>query len=133
MEERKNNGEKLAGEGFVKTDGFEKSIAFLMLAANRIWEMAKKHKSFRMELAYNAESMNTEYRFFVSEDDKRLFDDAQEIMHTNVITDGNGTEVEIKMKTECLTEEDMRRSLGFMAQSSHRFYLEMAEKIKSRL
>lgn len=133
MEDQKNNGEKLEGKGVVKTDGFEKSIAFLMLASNRIWEMVQKHKSFRMELEYNAETLNTEYSFFVSDDDKCSSDDAHEVMHTSVFSDGNGTEVEIKMKTERLTEEDMLRALGFMAQSSHRFYLEMAEKIKSRL
>lgn len=133
MEDQKNNGEKLEGKGVVKTDGFEKSIAFLMLASNRIWEMVQKHKSFRMELEYNAETLNTEYSFFVSDDDKCSSDDAHEVMHTSVFSDGSGTEVEIKMKTERLTEEDMLRALGFMAQSSHRFYLEMAEKIKSRL
>lgn len=78
MEDQKNNGEKLAGKGFVKTDGFEKLICFLMAASSRIWEMAQKHKSFRMEVEYNAETLNTEYSFFVSDDDKRLFDDAHE-------------------------------------------------------
>ena len=42
----------------------------------------------------------------------------------------DGTEVEIKMKTGCKTANDMRKSLGFMAQCSHQFYLEAAEKFR---
>ena len=53
--------------------------------------------------------------------------------HSNVYRSEDGTEVEIKIKAECPTQDDARKALSFMAQSSHRFYLETAEKIKSTL
>lgn len=45
----------------------------------------------------------------------------------------NGTEIQFKIETVCSTSEEMRNTLSFMAQSSHRFYLELAEKISSML
>ena len=51
----------------------------------------------------------------------------------NTFKDENGTEVKIELKTECSTQEEMRKTLSFIAQSSHRFYLEVADKINSTL
>lgn len=53
--------------------------------------------------------------------------------HSNVYRSEDGTEVEIKIKAECPTQDDVRKALSFMAQSSRRFYLEAAEKINSTL
>ena len=50
--------------------------------------------------------------------------------YSNIYRSEDGTEVEIKMKTGCKTANDMRKSLGFMAQCSHQFYLEAAEKFR---
>ena len=49
--------------------------------------------------------------------------------YSNTYHSEDGTEVEIKIKAECPTQDDVREALSFMAQSSHRFYLETAEKI----
>ena len=49
--------------------------------------------------------------------------------YSNTYRSEDGTEVEIKIKAECPTQDDVRKALSFMAQSSHRFYLEAAEKI----
>lgn len=53
--------------------------------------------------------------------------------HCNTFKDKNGLEVRIELKTECSTQEEMRETLSFIAQSSHRFYLEVADKINSML
>lgn len=45
----------------------------------------------------------------------------------------NETEIQFKIETVCSTSEEMRNTLSFMAQSSHRFYLELAKKINSVL
>lgn len=45
----------------------------------------------------------------------------------------NGAEIEFKLKAECSAYEEMRNILSFVAQSSHKFYLEVAEKINSKL
>lgn len=65
IEKLKREGEQFENYGWVKTDGFEKSIAFFMTLTENIFKMASKHKSFRMELVYNAETFNTYYFFFV--------------------------------------------------------------------
>jgi len=44
-----------------------------------------------------------------------------------------GTTVEFKIKTECHSDDEMRAALSFLAQQSHRFYLETADKIKCTL
>jgi len=62
------NGEALAMKGHVKTDSFEKTIAFLNSLTEAIWKTAQKHESFRMELFYNAETLNTNYCLFVPTD-----------------------------------------------------------------
>lgn len=44
------DGEELLSKGFVKTEGFDKTVAFLMSLTEEIYRIATKHKSFRMEL-----------------------------------------------------------------------------------
>lgn len=64
--DRKSDASKnLIGKGFVKTEGFEKSVVFFMSLLRQIWEVSQKHKSFRLELDYDAEALNTRYRFYV--------------------------------------------------------------------
>ena len=43
----------------------------------------------------------------------------------------DGVVVEIKIKAECSSEEDMRKALAFMAQSSHNFYLEAGNTLRT--
>ena len=57
------DGEELLAKGFVKTEGFDKTVAFLMSLTEEIYRIATKHKSFRMELFYDAETLNTNYCF----------------------------------------------------------------------
>lgn len=52
---------------------------------------------------------------------------------SKVYRDESGCEAEIKIKTECATEEDMRQVLSFIARSSHNFYLQAADKIKAEI
>ncbi len=53
--------------------------------------------------------------------------------HKQVFKNEDGTEVEMKIKTECTNREEMRNTLSFISQSSHRFYLDVAEKINNKL
>lgn len=53
------------GKGFVKTKGFDKSVVCFMSLLKQIWEVSQKHKNFRMELDYDAEALNVEYRFYL--------------------------------------------------------------------
>ena len=58
-------GEELISKGSVMTDGFEKAVVFLMSLTEQIWKITQKSKSFRMELFYDAETLKTNYCFFV--------------------------------------------------------------------
>lgn len=53
--------------------------------------------------------------------------------YSNIFKDGNGTEVEITVKTNCHTQNEMNAAISFMAQSARKFYLQLAEKINSTL
>lgn len=53
--------------------------------------------------------------------------------YSNVYQNEDGVKVELKIKAECSSDEDMRKALAFMAQSSRRFYLETATRISSTL
>lgn len=53
--------------------------------------------------------------------------------YSNIYKSEDGVEVEIKIKAECSSEEDMRKALAFMAQSSHCFYLEAGNALKTGL
>lgn len=53
--------------------------------------------------------------------------------YKNTFKNEQGVELEIRIKAECPTDESMRKTLSFIAQSSHKFYLEVAEKISSTL
>lgn len=63
-EKRAEVGEGLVGKGSVRTEGFDKSVAFLMSLMEQIWQVSQQHKSFRMELFYNAETLKTNYCFY---------------------------------------------------------------------
>lgn len=51
----------------------------------------------------------------------------------NVYRSDSGTEVAFRIKTECLTQEELEEALSFFAKSSHRFYLEVGNEIKRKL
>lgn len=55
------------------------------------------------------------------------------INYSEIYDNKNGTEIEIKVKAECHSEQEMKDTLSFIALSSHQFYLAVAEKIKSKL
>jgi|GEM_PF-2686735 len=65
------DGEKLLSKGFVKTEGFDKTVVFLMSLTEEIYRITTTHKSFRMELFYDAETLNTNYCFFTSDSDEQ--------------------------------------------------------------
>lgn len=44
-----------------------------------------------------------------------------------------GVGLEMKVKVECFTEESMRETLSFIAQSSHKFYLDTAKVCKDQM
>lgn len=58
--------------------------------------------------------------------------EVRDMEYSEKFTDKNGTEVEIKMKTECLSSVEIREALRFMAESSRKFYLRVAEKVNSK-
>lgn len=45
----------------------------------------------------------------------------------------SNTKTEIEIKTECLNQEEKEKTLSFIAQSSHRFYLQVADKINNTI
>lgn len=55
------------------------------------------------------------------------------VEYNQVFKNESGTEVEFKIKTECRTLDEMQKTLSFIAQSSHRFYLELAKKVSNML
>ena len=55
------------------------------------------------------------------------------VEYSNIFKSEDGTEVEIKMKTDCHTQEELNAAISFMAQSSRKFYLQVAEKISNTL
>lgn len=57
-------GETVVGKGMVKTEGFDKTVAFMMSLMGQLYEVAQTHERFRMELFYDAEALNTNYCFF---------------------------------------------------------------------
>lgn len=48
-------------------------------------------------------------------------------------TEDKLVKITLEIKAEHLTDDEKRKILGFIAQSSHRFYLETAEEINSKL
>ncbi len=65
-------GEKL------ESKGFEKAVVLLMSMTQAIWNLTQKNKSFRMELFYDAQTLNTNYCFFTPIDTNALDDTKQE-------------------------------------------------------
>lgn len=53
--------------------------------------------------------------------------------HRQKFTNEDGTELEFSIKNECLSRDNMRKTLSFIAQSSQKFYLETANKINNTL
>ena len=51
--------------------------------------------------------------------------------YSNTYKDENGTEIEIRLKTERPTDTYMRETLRFIPSCSQSFYLEVAEKLNN--
>ena len=51
--------------------------------------------------------------------------------YRKTVENADGVEVEFKIKAECHSSEEMKKALSFFAQSSHGFYLDIAEKINA--
>lgn len=71
-EELTKPDEKLAVKAIVKTEGFEKTVIFMSELMRQFYLMAARHKSFRMELFYDAEALNVDYCFFVPKEPESL-------------------------------------------------------------
>ena len=61
-------GYSIESKGFIKTEGFEKVVVLLMTACSELWKLMESKKSFRMELFYDAKTLNTDYRFFTPDE-----------------------------------------------------------------
>ena len=61
-------GEEVVGKGSIMTEDFEKSVVCLMSLMEQIWQVGQKRQSFRMELYFNAETLQTNYCFFAPTD-----------------------------------------------------------------
>lgn len=48
-----------------------------------------------------------------------------------VFKNEKGIVLEMTIKADCITSEDMRETISFIAQSSQKFYMHMAEKINN--
>jgi len=59
---------------FVKTQGFEQTIAFVMTLTKGIWVAMQTRKNFRMVLKYDAEALNVDIDF---EEIKSLSDETK--------------------------------------------------------
>lgn len=62
--------ETLHAEGFIKTEGFEKTVAAFSLA-EKLFKIMEEKKSFRLEVIYDAKALNTSYCIFVPKDEDK--------------------------------------------------------------
>lgn len=53
--------------------------------------------------------------------------------YKNVFKSEDGAELEMTIKADCSTKEEMQKTVSFIAQSARKFYLQTAEKINSTL
>lgn len=65
-------GQEPESQGLVNTKNFENMVATLMTAMNELWRLIESKKSFRVELNYNAKTLNSEYRLYLIKDDASL-------------------------------------------------------------
>lgn len=53
--------------------------------------------------------------------------------YKNIFKSEDGAVLEMTIKADCRTDEEMRKTVSFIAQSARKFYLQTAEKINSTL
>jgi hypothetical protein len=63
-----NTDEGWVGRGFVKTAGFESAMQFISSLTTEMCGIMRTHKSFHMELDYDAEALDTKYFFYAPSD-----------------------------------------------------------------
>ena len=49
--------------------------------------------------------------------------------YKNIFKSEDGAELEMTIKADCSTQEEMHKTVSFIAQSARKFYLQTAEKI----
>lgn len=52
-------GQEPESQGLVNTKSFENMVATMMTAMNELWRLIESKKSFRVELNYNAKTLNS--------------------------------------------------------------------------
>ena len=57
--------DELYREHSVRTEGFEKTVVFLLTLTKNIWDFKCRHKKFRIEIDFDAEADKTKYRFIL--------------------------------------------------------------------
>ena len=72
-------GQEPESQGLVNTKSFENMVATMMTAMNELWRLMESKKSFRVELNYNAKTLNSEYRLYLLKDDAPLGRANQEV------------------------------------------------------
>ena len=65
-------GQEPESQVLVNKKSFENMVATLMTATNELWRLIESKKSFRVELNYNAKTLNSEYRLYLIKDDAPL-------------------------------------------------------------
>lgn len=53
--------------------------------------------------------------------------------HKHVFKSEDGAVLEMTIKADCSTKEEMQKTVSFIAKSARQFYLQTAEKINSTL
>lgn len=53
------------------------------------------------------------------------------VEHSKIFRNASGTEVKISVKAECSIDNAAQETLSFIAQSSRKFYLDVADKINN--
>lgn len=53
--------------------------------------------------------------------------------YKNIFKSEDGAVLEMTIKADCHTEEEMRKTVSFIAKSARKFYLQTAEKISNTL
>lgn len=59
--------------------------------------------------------------------------EVEKVEYKNIFKSEDGAVLEMKIKADCPTQEDMHKTISFVAKSARKFYLQVAEEINNTL
>lgn len=100
-----NKSAEILAHQFVKTEGFDKTIAFAMTLTKAIWDLMQKEERFCIVAEYDAKALNVNISYLGEITDESEPESAEVLLHEKVTKEQTTEEFLADLKADFRSEE----------------------------